>query len=103
MTNFIATLQQVQGYCAEVRTATCPLAPILGPIGENNMEEEVPLAIKDRLPRGNAMVDFRHRFTQSNSLLLAVETLPSQLCVKQDADPQRPPNLQTLTSLLPAR
>lgn len=58
MTNFIATLQQVQGYCAEVRTATCPLTPILGPIGENNMEEEVPLAIKDRLPRGNAMVEF---------------------------------------------
>lgn len=58
MTNFIATLQQVQGYCAEVRTANCPLAPILGPIGENNMEEEVPLVIKDRLPRGNAMVEF---------------------------------------------
>lgn len=58
MTNFIVTPHQAQGYCAEVRTATHPLSPLPGPTRENNVEEGVPLSIEDRLPQGNAMVEF---------------------------------------------
>lgn len=54
MTNFIATPRQVQGYCAEVRTATHPPSLLLGP----RAEEKVPLRVEDRIPEGTIMVEF---------------------------------------------
>ena len=102
MTNFIVTPHQAQGYCAEVRTATHPLSPLPGPQGKITWKRKSAWTLKIGSLRAMLWWNFRHRFTQSNSLLLAVR-LPSQLCVKQDAEPWCPPNPQALTSLLPAR
>lgn len=59
MTNFIATPQQTQGYCAEVRTVH---APFFNPQGKVTWKRRSPWALEvklDRLPAGATVVEFR--------------------------------------------
>lgn len=103
MTNFIATPRQAQGHCAEVRTVTHSL--FLEPSGKSDVEEEVPLSTGGSLikpPCGAIVMEFQYRFTQSDGPPLAELRLPSQLCVKQDAEPQCCPVPNTFPPSLPA-